>query len=950
MVNSWRGALWAVLLLVILPAVGAEWIWTSSFRDLEARADADARSQMEDVLHRLLRDSQPEWRARGLVERSLFRIRRGIPPERALRRVLVRLGDGFDVLLFDARGNPLPLPGHPVVMAAARRRLFASVDQLRDVNRLPSKTEEKLSLQILGDGSGINTLAGSRGHFRKFGTPTRYSHGAWWRLRVGSGAPRDPVRFNLLVLMKARRGRRVDPLRQLVRRVAPRLRGRFRLALVGPVGSPSFRRLPPDLRRAIPLLPGGQGEWDSRRRHGVVRRSGRGDLLVAWQPHGVRRFPSRDLGQLVIFGVAAFLTLFLGRLTIFEPPRAISLRWVLPALVLGVTLPIQVFFGLAMAEQSRRLLDKETFETHRRIEARLQQIDQNFSAFLQKIARQHQQALDWFIAGRTDPPPGGFTVDDLAATSGLLRPRCPPGLLSGYLFDELGSLTRVLRLPGQNQATDRQIAVETVKKLLGLVLGNREMTDFEDPFFVHFMRNLGWFTESKVLHSQRLQLLDLRTDPRRPQGLTGVFVTHDRRPLLRDYFRRVFARPEERGGLALALVSCDEGVLVDSLPRRFRAWNDGSRLGEKVLMQGQAMDARLTTSRGVPLLVTCMPGRNLTGYLLVGAVPVEGVVAAGARLRSWMLATLGAGFLLALASGWSLVTFILARLREIGRGLDLIAAHRAELKLACPDGDEFAELARGLEHAAVTLEEVYSSLPIQGTLVRAEPLAGPDYRVAGGFDPGADPGGDYMDAFPIGSDRYLLAIGDVFGEGWQTALLVASVRVALRLHVEQHPDWSAVALASALRDHFLRVRSVVKHMAFGLALLDRPSGRFEWLGAGICPPLLVRGGRPRFLPVRDPPLGAAVRRPFTVHAGTLEPGDALVLHTDGWVKTLDRQGHPLGFDPFAACVERAQNPDPDRMIAGVRTELAAGGFVDWVGDDRTILIAVRAAVGGDRDG
>ncbi len=937
MVTTWRGALLGVVLLVILPAIGANWLWTASFEELRDLQAAGVRREMEDVLHRLLYESRPEWRARGLIERTLFRVRRGVPPARALRRVLARLGTGIDAVLFDAAGRPLPLPGHPVAKAAAWRRLFAAMGRCRRDKLLPGKVEEKLAQQILGDGSGLSILAESRGHFRAFGNPARYSHGAWWRLRVRqgptSGAPStaDPIRYHLLVLLKSRRGAERDLLRRRVLRVAGRVRALFRLGLTGPIGSASFRRLPRDVRRAMRRLPGGQGDVVTPAWHGVVRRAGRLGYLVAWQRRGIGRLPARDAGQVAIFAMAALFSLGLARLIVFESPRAISLRWLVPGLLLAVALPILFFFGLAMTEHRRRQVDNDVYETHRRIEARLRQIDQNFSLFLQRIARGYQQGLHRYL-----------TVGDAAIADAIRQVQGAGGLYSAYLFDEHASRTRVLQAARQNPGNDQQLALQTGRKLMGFIQGTRGMDDIEDTYFLHFVRQLGWFVETKVLHSRRFQLLDVRPDPRRPDGLTGLFLTQDREPTVQAYFRQVLSDPRERGGIEFALVACDEGTLVESLPRAFRSWLDGQRLGEKVLLQGQTMDARLTSPSGRPYLVTCLQGRNLEEYLLVGAVEASRVEMTARRLRAWMIASLAGGILLALAVGLSLVDYLLLRLREVAQGIDQIAAHRPTITVACPDGDEFGEVARGLEQAAVTLEEVYSALPIQETLVRCEPLAGPDWFLTGGFEAGFDPGGDYLDAFPFGKTGYVVAVGDVFGEGWQTALLVAAMRVALRLQVQRVPDRPADHLAEALRHHFLQVRSVVKHMAFGLGLLDRRDGRFEWVGAGICPPYLIRKGAGGYLPVRNPPLGSSVRRPFQVHQETLGPGDTLVLYTDGWIKTLDRQGHPLGFEVFAACLLRAWRPEPAAMVEALRQEIVLAGFADREGDDRTILILTRA--------
>jgi len=934
MARPFSGGWIAIALLVILPAFGASWFWVASFRDVQERFDAETVRNMEDVLNRVLHNSHPPMMARDILDRAIRLIHRGVSPDRALRDAQSRLKNACNLLLFDPAGNPIPIRGKPVAKVSANKRLFEAIGKMRRGKALTTSMEKKLSEQLLGDQSGIIVLAGSHGNFRRFGNQGLYSHGARWTIkdfRKGAKANSGKVRFHLLALLNSRYFKTLDITRDSVRKAAALCRRFFRLALVGNSGSKSFHRLPMDLRRGISLLPGEQGVLKTERYQAVVRFADAGWRVVAWRPRTPTHQPQRDFGQLFIFLLAGLLSGFIASILVFHGPESISLRWLVPGLLLGVTIPILLFFALAMEEHRRRLLDKDIYQSHRTIEAQLRQIDQNFLLFTQKIATRHRQDLERFCATHDPAALRGFSPD-----SGM------KSLYSAYLFDEKAGITRILTAAPQNAIQDRKLAEEVVKKLIGLVFGKLVFSNFEDPYFAHYIVNLGWFVENKLLNSTRFQLLDIRTDPTRPDGLAGIFLTHSREPLVRGYFRQIFENRSEREDLLLAIVSYEEGNLVRSLPRTFLDWPDGARISEMVLRQGQTMDSVMNSPSGRPLLVTCLQGRNLSGYLLVGAVPFSRVAQAAAGVKTWTIATLALGIALALLSGYFLVNPILSRLEEIREGIDQIVAHRSEVKIACPAGDEFGELARGIEQAAITLEEVYSSLPVQEILVKCDPLNGPEFRFAGGFDPGTDPGGDYLDGFLVSNDRYLLAVGDVLGVGWQTTMLVASMRMAVRLQLQRHPELSVSELADLLKTHYLGIRSVVKHMAVFVGLLDIRKQNLEWVGAGICPPMLVRNGTITYLSIGNPPLGAAVNRPLKTFSEVIRPGDRLVLYTDGWIKTQNEQGVQFGFDRFSDLALRVEHEDPAVMIAAFRTGVTAAGFTKSVGDDRSVLCLTRA--------
>jgi serine phosphatase RsbU (regulator of sigma subunit) len=153
------------------------------------------------------------------------------------------------------------------------------------------------------------------------------------------------------------------------------------------------------------------------------------------------------------------------------------------------------------------------------------------------------------------------------------------------------------------------------------------------------------------------------------------------------------------------------------------------------------------------------------------------------------------------------------------------------------------------------------------------------YRPAQAF---SEVGGDWYDVIALEGDRTALAVGDVMGSGIPAATAMGRLRTA----------------TSTLADLDLEPSRILTHLdkiTHGLdpyiatcvyAVYDPHRGRLQMASAGHLPPVLIRAGRPPEL--LDLPTGTPLGVggvPFETTTLDLEPGDQLVLYTDGLVET-----------------------------------------------------------------
>ena len=210
-------------------------------------------------------------------------------------------------------------------------------------------------------------------------------------------------------------------------------------------------------------------------------------------------------------------------------------------------------------------------------------------------------------------------------------------------------------------------------------------------------------------------------------------------------------------------------------------------------------------------------------------------------------------------------------------------------------------------------------------------------------------GGDLFAAARTG-DSTRLIIGDVRGKGLQTlgdtALLLGAFRAAahqqsplpaLAAYLEGSVAWGLAEPAAGLEVGEGFVTAVIVDIRDDEPLLNV-------VNCGHPPPLLLRRGRSATLevPRPAPPLGlGSLGDPasdgYTATAFAFEPGDLLLLYTDGISEARDDRGE---FYPLSTRLEHFGGDDPDRLLARVNDDLD-----DFVGgrlaDDAAMVAVAR---------
>jgi PAS domain S-box-containing protein len=253
------------------------------------------------------------------------------------------------------------------------------------------------------------------------------------------------------------------------------------------------------------------------------------------------------------------------------------------------------------------------------------------------------------------------------------------------------------------------------------------------------------------------------------------------------------------------------------------------------------------------------------------------------------------------------------------------------------------QAAHALERARLYEERAYVARTLQAGLLPERLADVPGLEVAVRYHSIADGGsvgGDFYDCFDISPARWLVAVGDVAGKGTAAAVLTGLARHTLRAIAlrDERPEDMLRFLNEALR----RQSATSAFCTVGCATLDvRDGGGFDVrLASGGHPyPLLVReGGDVEEVVVRGTLLGVEADPMLEPASLALEPGDTLVLYTDGMTDARDPSGERFGEERLIAALQVAARGDGAEAVAAALDEMVAAFDQDSNRDDRAIVV------------
>src|SRR5215216_6312427 len=270
--------------------------------------------------------------------------------------------------------------------------------------------------------------------------------------------------------------------------------------------------------------------------------------------------------------------------------------------------------------------------------------------------------------------------------------------------------------------------------------------------------------------------------------------------------------------------------------------------------------------------------------------------------------------------------------RRLNKDLEKRVAERTEqLKRAMAKQQEEAQERQRIE------QELRVARLIQQTLLPKSVPELEGYQIAAYYQPAREVGGDFYDFLKLPHGRLGLIVGDATGHGMPAALVMATTRGMLRAGTQTSDSPSEVLqrINNSLYPE-IPPNMFVTCLA---AILDSRTGRLQYANAGHDLPYVRHAGGVGVLRATGMPLGLMPNMNYEQKEITLEPGDNVLLYSDGLIEAHNPRREMFGF-PRMQGFDGA-HPGGATLIDSLLAELEQFTGEEWEQEDDITLVTLQ---------
>jgi len=222
-------------------------------------------------------------------------------------------------------------------------------------------------------------------------------------------------------------------------------------------------------------------------------------------------------------------------------------------------------------------------------------------------------------------------------------------------------------------------------------------------------------------------------------------------------------------------------------------------------------------------------------------------------------------------------------------------------------------------------------------LPRRSPRRG-EFDIAGFTVPAEIVGGDFFDFIPVTDRIHGIAIADASGHGLPAALQVRDVYTGRRMGVAR--DFKIVRTVERLNRIIHQSRMTTKFVSLFYGEIEE-EGNFIYVNAGHPPPLHFHAKGVTTLKQTGMVLGPSATATYSRGFLALEPGDALLLYTDGMTEAVDPKGREFGVERLKKAFLALKEKGADEIVRALVEKVGEYVRVRAPEDDRTVVVVKR---------
>lgn len=310
-------------------------------------------------------------------------------------------------------------------------------------------------------------------------------------------------------------------------------------------------------------------------------------------------------------------------------------------------------------------------------------------------------------------------------------------------------------------------------------------------------------------------------------------------------------------------------------------------------------------------ILTAIAGKQLANMALSAITPADRIAAEIAGARAKIMAM---GFISLLISAGVVLTLakqFITPVKQLTEAVRQMGKHNFGFRTAITSNDEFGDLGRVFNDTMAEMAELELGRVVQEELLPGNEHSVGKLQIFARTSTMTKLGGDYYDFFDLDNQQTGVFMGDVAGHGIPAALIMAMAKATVLTCKNQRHDPSA--LLSSLHQMLYRLKSdgFKRMMTCQYLVINSLSGAVSFCNAGHCYPVTVgpNGSSSIFTEIDSPPVGIAKRARYTNQPLQLNPGETMILYSDGMLEATNAGGEIYGSPRFLQLVRDCWDKD-----------------------------------------
>lgn len=343
-------------------------------------------------------------------------------------------------------------------------------------------------------------------------------------------------------------------------------------------------------------------------------------------------------------------------------------------------------------------------------------------------------------------------------------------------------------------------------------------------------------------------------------------------------------------------------------------------------------------------------GSDNTPYYIVVLVPQNEVLSsAGIVFRVALYTDIMVFIAIFSVANYFISRKIIHRIQIMDDSLEKIMEGDADTEIHIEGYNEFTNLSNNINLAVGALrnyaEEVQHRIDNELQFARdiqygALPTTFPfekSYNIYAKMEAAKEVGGDFYDYFKMNNGRILFLVADVSGKGIPAALFMMRARTLIKSL--SSADMPLADILNHANAELCANNEANLFVTAWVGILDPASGELRYISAGHCDPLLKHNGVfTEFKNKHNVPLAALNDYKYEAEITYLEPGDEIVLYTDGVTEAQNKRQELYGVRRLVDFVNNAKYFNAKQLLNDISDDVVKYAEGEEQFDDMTMLI------------